>query len=163
MTAPSHAHQLLVKATAILPVSDEDLIYKGIAVGVSERIITLKKSGARLQGKHGSLEELKRKIKREGISPGDHTLYTDLLEWQAIDHELAELLRILEALRRSGTKESLRSFYPTVPSAKSAFCGPRFAVLLAAPARWAHTRFPCPVVAGMAPRICLVRYPLDKV
>jgi len=30
MPVPSDAHQLLEKATAILPASDEDLIYKGI-------------------------------------------------------------------------------------------------------------------------------------
>ena len=55
MPTPSHAQQLLERATAILPGSDEDIIYKGIAAGVSERIIALKKSRARLQGKHASL------------------------------------------------------------------------------------------------------------
>ena len=98
MTTPSHVHQLLEKATAVLPVSDEDIIYKGIAAGVSERIIALKKAMARLQGKYGSLEELERKIQTEGVSPDDHTLYTDLLEWRASNHELAELLHLLEAL-----------------------------------------------------------------
>jgi len=95
---PSDAQQLLERATAILPASDEDLIYKGIAAGVSERILDLKKSRARLQRKHSSQEELERKVKREGVSPDDHTLYTDLLEWRAIDHELTELLHMLEAL-----------------------------------------------------------------
>jgi hypothetical protein len=98
MPVPSDAHQLLEKATAILPASDEDLIYKGIAAGVSERIIALKKSRARLQRKHGSQEDLELKVKTEGVSPDDHTLYTDLLEWRAIDHELTELLHMLEAL-----------------------------------------------------------------
>lgn len=98
MVLPSRAHQLLEKATAVLPASDEDLIYKGIAAGVSERIIALKKATARLQGKYGSLEELERKIQIEDVSPDDHTLYTDLLEWRAIQHELAELLHIFEAL-----------------------------------------------------------------
>ncbi len=98
MAVPSRAHQLLEKATAILLISDEDLIYRGIAAGVSERMIALKKAGARLQEKHGSLEELERKIQIEGVSPDDHTLYTDLLEWRAVNHELAELLHIFEAL-----------------------------------------------------------------
>jgi hypothetical protein len=98
MTALSRAHQLLEKATAILPVSDEDLIYKGIAAGVSERMIALKKAAAKLQEKHGSLEELELKIQTEGVSPDDHTLYTDLLGWRAIKHELAELMHIFEAL-----------------------------------------------------------------
>lgn len=98
MAVSSRAHQLLEKATAILPVSDEDLIYKGIATGISERMIALKKALARLQEKHSSPEELERKIQLEGVSPDDHTLYTDLLEWRAINHEWAELLHIFEAL-----------------------------------------------------------------
>jgi uroporphyrinogen-III synthase len=98
MPVSSDAHQLLQKATALLPASDEDLIYKGIAAGVSERIMALKKTRVRLQRTHGSREELERKVESEGVSPDDHTLYTDLLEWRAIDHELSELLHMLEAL-----------------------------------------------------------------
>jgi len=98
MTIPSSVQQLLQRVTGVLPVSDDDLIYKGIAAGVSERIMALKKTTARLQGEHGSLEELKRAIETKGILPDDHTLYTDLLEWQAVNHELAELLHILETL-----------------------------------------------------------------
>jgi hypothetical protein len=98
MDRSSHVHELLERATAILPASDEDLIYKGIAAGVSERIIALKKAQARLQQKYHSVEELDRKMKIERVSPDDHTLYTDYLEWRAIEHELTELLHILEAL-----------------------------------------------------------------
>ena len=94
----SHAHQLLERATAALPASDEDLIYKGIAAGVSERILSLKKAAAELKRKYNSLEDLERRVKDEGISPDDHTSYTDLLEWRAINHELVELLHLLEAL-----------------------------------------------------------------
>ena len=98
MPARSDAHELLEKATALLPANDEELIYKGIAAGVSERIMALKKSRARLQRNYGSQEDLERKVKAEGVSPDDHTLYTDLLEWRAIDHELSELVHMLEAL-----------------------------------------------------------------
>ena len=98
MAAPSRVRQLLERATAVLPLSDEDLIYKGIAAGVSERIMALKKATIRLQEKYGSLEELERRIRTEGVPPDDHTLYTDLLEWRAINQELTELLHILEAL-----------------------------------------------------------------
>ena len=92
------ANQLLERVTAILPVSNEDIIYKGIAAGVSERMMTLKKAKARLREKYGSLEKLERRIRAQGVPPDDHTLYTDLLEWRAIDHELTELLHLLEAL-----------------------------------------------------------------
>ena len=98
MAPLSNAHQLLEKATSVLALSDEDLIYKGIAAGVSERIFTLKKAAARLQEQYGSLEQLERKIQTEEVSPDDHTLYTDLLEWRAIQHEQAELLHIFAAL-----------------------------------------------------------------
>lgn len=98
MTTQSHIHHLLEQATAILPVNDEDLIYKGIATGISERMITLKRALARLQEKYGSPEALESRLQTEGVSPDDHTLYTDLLEWRAIRHESKELLRILEAM-----------------------------------------------------------------
>jgi len=98
MASFSYVHQLLEKATSILALSDEELIYKGIAAGVSERMITLKKAVVRLQEKYSSLDELERKIQTEGVSPDDHTLYTDLLEWRAIQHEQAELLHLFAAL-----------------------------------------------------------------
>ena len=98
MPISTQVRELLEKAATILPVSHEDIIYKGIAAEVSERIMALKKARTRLQGRYSSLEELDHKIQAEGISPDDHTLYTDLLEWRAINHELAELLQILEAL-----------------------------------------------------------------
>ena len=98
MTMSSDVQRLLEKATALLPLTDEDLIYKGIAAGVTERIMNLKKAAGRLQRQYGSLEALEQKIKTEGIPPDDHTLYTDLLEWRAINHELGHLVHIFEAL-----------------------------------------------------------------
>ena len=101
MAMSSHVQQLLERVTAVLPVSEEDLVYRGIAAGVTERIIILKKAVARLQERYKSLEDLERKIQAEGVPPDDHTLYTDLLEWRAINHELSKLWRILEAFGAS--------------------------------------------------------------
>ena len=98
MAMSSHVQQLLERATAVLPISDEDLVYKGIAAGVTERIMTLKKAAARLQGRYKSLEDLEQKIQAEGVPHDDHTLYADLLEWRAINHELTHLQHIFEAL-----------------------------------------------------------------
>ena len=98
MAMSSNIQELLEKATAVLPLTDEDLIYKGIAAGVTERIINLKRAAVRLQRRYDSLEALEQKIETEGIPPDDHTLYTDLLEWRAINHELGQLLHIFEAL-----------------------------------------------------------------
>jgi len=83
--------QLLEQATAILPFSDEDIIYKQLAP--SERIWELKKARFRLQEEYVSLDELDQRIQFEGVSPDDHTLYVDLLEWRAINNELDELMR----------------------------------------------------------------------
>ena len=44
------------------------------------------------------MEELEQRIQEEGVSPHDHTRYTDLLEWRAIDEELSQLRHILEML-----------------------------------------------------------------
>ncbi len=82
--------QLLQQATAILPFSNEDIIYKGIAVGTSERIWELKKARLRLQKEYGSLNALERRFQIEGVTPDDHTLYVDLLEWRAINDEVGE-------------------------------------------------------------------------
>jgi hypothetical protein len=90
--------QLLDQVTAILPISDEELIYKGIAAGVTERIMALKRATARFQEQYKSMEDLEQRIQIEGVPPDDHTLYTDLLEWRAIRHELAQLLHIFESL-----------------------------------------------------------------
>lgn len=64
----------------------------------TDRIVSLKKASLRLRAQYGSLESLQQKIKAEGVSPGDHRLYTDLLEWKAIQHELVELVKLLETL-----------------------------------------------------------------
>jgi peptidoglycan hydrolase CwlO-like protein len=83
MAVSSYAQDLLDQATAVLAISDEDLIYKGVVASVAERMMELKKATARLQEKYGSLEELEQKIQEQGVSPDDHSSYTDLLEWRA--------------------------------------------------------------------------------
>lgn len=98
MATQSDIYHLLEQSTAVLPLSDEELIYKGIATALSERILALKKAMTRLHKKYGSLEELENAIQTEGVSPDDHTRYTDLLEWRAIRHELADLLHIFETM-----------------------------------------------------------------
>jgi hypothetical protein len=58
MAMSSYVQQLLERVAAVLPVSEEDLVYRGIAAGVTERIITLRKAVARLQERYKSLEDL---------------------------------------------------------------------------------------------------------
>jgi hypothetical protein len=90
--------ELIQKATTVLPISGEDLLLRGITAEVVERIFALKRAAARLQARYASIEALEQRVREEGISPDDHTLYTDLLEWRAIRHELDELLRFLESV-----------------------------------------------------------------
>lgn len=98
MATRSDVQQLLDRATAVLPLSDEDLVYKGIAAGVAERMMTLKKRVSQLEADYGTLNALEQSVKVEGVSPDDHTRYTDLLEWRAIYDELDQLRDIFEML-----------------------------------------------------------------
>jgi len=98
MATRSDVQQLLDRATAVLPLSDEDLVYKGIAAGVAERMMTLKKRVSQLEADYGTLNALEQSVKVEGVSPDDHTRYTDLLEWRAIHDELDQLRDIFEML-----------------------------------------------------------------
>jgi hypothetical protein len=98
MTTLSRVQDLLDRATEVLPLSDEDLIYKGIAAGVAERMMALRKAEARLEAAYGTLDALEQTIASEGVPPDDHTLYTDLLEWRAIHHELNQVRDLFERL-----------------------------------------------------------------
>ena len=98
MAVRAQVQELLERTLAFLPITDEDVIFKGITAEVMDRIVALKKAALRLQTRYGSLEDLGRRLEREGVSPDDHTLYTDLLEWRAIDYELGELIKILESI-----------------------------------------------------------------
>ncbi len=90
--------QVLERTLAALPVTRDDLLVRGIAGEVTERIVELKKTTTRLQEKYGSRDALQERVKREGVPPNDHTLYTDLMEWNSIESETRELLAILGAI-----------------------------------------------------------------
>lgn len=98
MNIATSLDQALERTLAALPVTREDLLVRGIASQVTERIVELKKTAARLEGKYDSLNALQERVKREGVPPSDHTLYTDLMEWNAIESETRELLAILGAI-----------------------------------------------------------------
>ena len=93
-----NVQELLDQVVAVLPISQDEVIYKGIAAGVSERIVELKRASGRLQAKYDSTSQLEQLMAARGVSPDNHTLYTDLLEWRAIDAELIELFHLLEIM-----------------------------------------------------------------
>lgn len=98
MEVSAPVQELLNKLLELLPVSDEDLLLRGITAEIMDRVVELKKAIRALTRKYGSLANLEEQIEVQGVSPDDHTLYTDLLEWRAIRHELAQLMAILEAV-----------------------------------------------------------------
>ncbi len=91
-------HQLLDQAVAVLPSSEEEIVTKGIAAETSERLVALRQSTRRLQEKYGSVPQLESRLKQAGLTPDDHTEYTDLLEWRAANQELSQLINLLESL-----------------------------------------------------------------
>ena len=93
-----NVQELLDQVVAVLPISQDEVIYKGIAAGVSERIVELKRASGRLQANYDSTSQPEQLMAARGVSPDDHTLYTDLLEWRAIDAELIELFHLLEIM-----------------------------------------------------------------
>jgi hypothetical protein len=98
MTMTFYTPQLLERASRVLPASSDELLLRGIMAETTDRIVALKQASLRLRAQHDSFENLEQKIKAVGVSPDDHRLYTDLLEWRAIHHELAELVELLETL-----------------------------------------------------------------
>lgn len=74
MANATPAYQLLKRAASILPVSGEDLIYKGVVAGVSERLFTLKRRRSQLERKHGSINDLETRLKIEGATPDQQKL-----------------------------------------------------------------------------------------
>ena len=91
--------RLLDDILGLLPFGREELLFKGAATALSERILELKRAEAQLCERYGSPQQLEDRIAGEGVSPDDHRPYTDLLEWRAIGDELAELMRLLESRR----------------------------------------------------------------
>lgn len=93
-----YAAQLLERATQVLPASSDELLLRGITAEATDRLVVLKKADLRLRDRYGSLEKLQWRIGMEGVTPDDHLLYTDLLEWRAIRYELSALVNLLETL-----------------------------------------------------------------
>jgi len=82
----------------LLPLDREAILRKGLLTALTERIWQLKERLRELTAQHGALYRLEQRIKNEGLSPNDHSLYHDRLEWRAAQDELDRLLRALENL-----------------------------------------------------------------
>lgn len=98
MTLTPHTKNLLGRLRDLMAVSDDEVVQRGIAQATTDRIIELRQRAAQLAVRYGAIEKLDAQIKKQGVSPDDHTHYTDLLEWRAVRHELEQLTSFLEAV-----------------------------------------------------------------
>ena len=98
MGITTNTQKLLDRIQELLPVTDDEIVQRGITETATARIVELRQRMAQLTDQHVSLEKLEERIRVEGVSPDDHTLYTDLLEWRAVRHELSLLTGFLETV-----------------------------------------------------------------
>ena len=94
MVLTSHTKNLLSDLQKIMALDEDEIVQRGIAQATTDRIIELRQRIGQLSEQYGDLEKLEAKSKT--VSAGDHTLYTDLLEWRAVRHELEQLTHFLE-------------------------------------------------------------------
>ncbi|MEJ2304582.1 MAG: hypothetical protein P8Y14_23900 [Anaerolineales bacterium] len=97
MRLNTETQRLLDKIQELLPVTEDEVVQRGITETAIARIVELRQRAAQLAEHHGSLEHLEKQINSEGVPAEDHTLYTDLLEWRAVRHELSQLAGFLES------------------------------------------------------------------
>jgi len=96
MTLTTHTQKMLDRFQELFPVSDDEIIQRGIAQTVVSRIAELRQRSTQLSNLYGSISALGTLVERDSVSVDDHTLYTDLLEWRAVQAELTQLTGFLE-------------------------------------------------------------------
>ncbi|MFZ5821599.1 MAG: hypothetical protein ACOYYJ_17010 [Chloroflexota bacterium] len=96
MVLTSRTQNLLAGLQKIMAVNEDEVVQRGIAQATTDRIIELRQRIGQLSEQYGSIEKLE--AQGNHVSADDHTLYTDLLEWRAIRHELEQLTRFLETV-----------------------------------------------------------------
>lgn len=96
MVLSSRTQNLLDDFQKIMAVNEDEIMQRGIAQATTDRIIELRQRIGELNQQYNNIHELETQIKGEGISIDDHTLYTDLLEWRAVRHEMEQMARFLK-------------------------------------------------------------------
>lgn len=96
MVLTSRTQNLLSDLQKIMAVDEDEVVQRGIAQATTDRIIELRQRIGQLTEQYGSIEKLE--TQSRNIPADDHTLYTDLLEWRAVRHELEQLTRFLETV-----------------------------------------------------------------
>ena len=95
MALTSRTQNLLDHLKQLMTINEDEIVQRGIAQATTERIIDLRRRTTQLSEIYESIANLEAQAS-QGVSADDHTLYTDLLEWRAIQHELENLAHFLE-------------------------------------------------------------------
>ena len=96
MVLTSRTQNLLTDLQKIMALDEDEIVQRGIAQATTDRIIELRQRMGQLTEQYGSAEKLE--LQSKDASADDHTLYTDLLEWRAVRHELEQLTHFLETV-----------------------------------------------------------------
>ncbi len=96
MTITQNTQLLLDRVRELLPVNDDEIVQRGVAQAALDRIVVLRRRATQLASRYSSVDALETLVDAGGATADDHTLYTDLLEWRAICHELTQLTGFLE-------------------------------------------------------------------
>jgi hypothetical protein len=94
MVLTSRTQNLLTDLQKIMALNEDEIVQRGIAQATTDRIVELRQRMSQLTEQYGGIEKLEAQSK--SAPTDDHTLYTDLLEWRAVRHELERLADFLE-------------------------------------------------------------------
>ncbi|HQV94941.1 MAG TPA: hypothetical protein PLA27_03750 [Anaerolineales bacterium] len=94
MVLTSRTQNLLTDLQKIMALNEDEIVQRGIAQATTDRIVELRQRMSQLTEQYGGIEKLEAQSK--SAPADDHTLYTDLLEWRAVRHELERLANFLE-------------------------------------------------------------------
>ncbi len=97
MALTSHTQNLLDHLKQLMLVNEDEIVQRGIAQATLQRIIDLRRRAGQLSELYLDVSNLEVLVNK-GVSADDHTLYTDLLEWRAIQNELENLTHFLETV-----------------------------------------------------------------
>lgn len=98
MTLTAYTQELMMRLQKLLSVSEDEIVQRGITETATARIVDLRQRAGELTNRYGSMTALEETIKKSGVTPDDHSMYTDLIEWQAVRHEIVHLTQFLESV-----------------------------------------------------------------
>lgn len=105
MVLTSHTQNLLTDLQKIMALNEDEIVQRGIAQATTDRIIEMRLRAGQLTERYGSIEKLEAQGKN--VSADNHTLYTDLLEWRAVRHELEQLTHLLSGVEKKNKEQIL--------------------------------------------------------